>query len=128
VKSLSKNIVLLLALSLIVSFSGYILLTSMKLFALIPDLIILTVVFSFIAVLAIFVFQRGQSREPQSQTMHTLVSMSLKFLLELLLTIIWFIVAKKTFVGSVLMFFILYLAFSLFLIMIILKTLKNKSL
>jgi len=60
--------------------------------------------------------------------MHTLVSLSLKFLLELLLTIIWFILAKKTSSESVLMFFILYLAFSLFLILNILKALKNKSL
>jgi hypothetical protein len=127
-KSFSKYILSFSVLILLISFSGYFILTSMDLRSLIPDLFILTGVFLFINVAAIFIFLRGQSKEPQSQTMHTLVSLSLKFLLELVLTIFWFIVTKKTFAGSVLMFFVLYLTFSFFLIMIILKTLKNKSL
>jgi hypothetical protein len=128
VRSLSSNFISLLVFSLIVTCAGYLILTSVQLNQFFGDSIILIVAFSFIALLTILIFQRGQSRESHSQTMHTLVSLSVKFLLELLLTIIWFIIAKKTSSESVLMFFVLYLTFSLFSIWNILKTLKNKSL
>jgi hypothetical protein len=49
-----------------------------------------------------------------------------KFLLELGLVAIWFIVIKKTSLQSVLVFFVIYLTLTLFSIFIIFKTLKNK--
>jgi hypothetical protein len=60
--------------------------------------------------------------------MHTLFSFSLKFLLELILVLTWFFIAKKTGLPSVLSFFVLYLTFTLFLILIILKPLKKRPL
>jgi hypothetical protein len=60
--------------------------------------------------------------------MHTLLSVSFKFIIELILALIWFIVAKKTTFHSVLLFFVLYLAFTLISIWLILKTLKYRSL
>lgn len=92
------------------------------------DTLLLASGYIVIAVITLLIFKRGQSRKPDSQTMHTLFSLSLKFLLELLLALFWFIVAKKTSYASVLIFFILYLAFTLFTILVILKALKNKSL
>ena len=92
------------------------------------DFAFLSILFSIIFLTVISIFFRGQTRNPESQTMHTLVSVSLKFLLELVLVLIWFIVLKKTGMSNVIMFFLLYLAFSLFLLVTILKTLKNKSL
>jgi hypothetical protein len=94
----------------------------------IHDILLLAFGYTVIAVITLFIFIRGQSRKADSQTMHTLFSLSLKFLLELLLALFWFIVAKKTSHASVLIFFILYLAFTLFTIFVILKALKNKSL
>jgi len=128
VKSRLTTILYLLAFSLLVLCAGYLILTAKQLNHLLNESIVLTAIFSFISLSAVLIFFRGQSREPQSQTMHTFVSFSLKFLLELVLAIIWFILAKKTTSESVLIFFVLYLAFSLFLIWIILKALKNKSL
>ena len=123
-----RNFLSLLVFSLIVICAVYLFLTVVHLNLMLSEGIILTVVFSFISLITIFIFFRGQFRESQSQALHTLVSLSLKFLLELLLTIIWFIIAKKTSSESVLMFFVLYLAFSLFSILNILKALKNKPL
>jgi hypothetical protein len=60
--------------------------------------------------------------------LHSLVSISLKFLLEMLLALVWFIVAKKTSLTSVFIFFVIYLTLTLFSLSIILKTLKNKAL
>lgn len=128
VKPLLRNILYLTALSVIILFAGYFLLQNPDPNIPLADLVILTVVFLLISITSIVIFQRGQSREPQSQTLHTLVSMSVKLLLEMVLALLWFFVAKKTSSGSVFMFFILYLSFSLFSVLIILKTLKNKSL
>ena len=92
------------------------------------DIVILSLIFSVIALLTILIFLRGQDKEPDNQTLHTLVSVILKFLMELVLALIWFFVAKKTSLTSVIMFFVIYLTLTLFSIGVILKALKNKSL
>ena len=65
---------------------------------------------------------------PDVQTMHTLIAVSLKFILEMILALVWFILWKKNSLASVFIFFILYLSLSLFSIGVIMKTLKNKTL
>jgi hypothetical protein len=92
------------------------------------DIVILSTVFSFVAWITLFIFFRGQSKEPDSQTLYILVAISLKFLLEIIFALVWFFVAKKTYLASVLMFFVLYLCLTLYSMQIILKTLKNKAL
>jgi len=92
------------------------------------EIALLSGIFAFISLLAIIIFFRGQGKDAAVQTMHSLVSVTLKFLLELVLAFVWFFVAKKTGLSSVILFFVLYLAFTLFSVLIMLKTLKNKSL
>jgi hypothetical protein len=60
--------------------------------------------------------------------MHTLVSVSVKFLLEMVLALIWFIVIKKTMASAVVMFFVLYLTLTLFTTFVMLKALNIKTL
>jgi hypothetical protein len=60
--------------------------------------------------------------------MHLFVAIVLKMPLEMVLALIWFFVAKKTCTYSLLLFFVLYLAFSLYSILFMLNTLKNKPL
>lgn len=91
-------------------------------------IISLSAAFSFIALITIVIFLKGQTKEPESQTLFSLVSVGLKFLLEMVLALVWFIVAKKTSLQAVLIFFVLYLTLTLFSLLIIVKTLKNKSL
>ncbi len=128
VKSLFRNILYLTLLALLILITGSFLIPSRGSDSSMAELTILTIVFMLICVLSFVIFQRGQSRDPHSQTLHTLVSMSVKLLLEMVLALLWFLVAKKTSSGSVFMFFILYLSFSLFSVLTILKTLNNKSL
>jgi hypothetical protein len=109
-------------------FTGYLLASAASIILNYRDIAILSLSFSIIAFITLVIFLRGQTKGPDSQTLHTLVAVSLKFLLELPIALIWFIVAKKTSLASVLIFFVLYLTFTLFSIWIILKTLKNKSL
>lgn len=84
--------------------------------------------FSLISVVSLVIFFRGESKEADSQTLYILVAISLKFLLELIFALIWFIVIKKTGLSSVLMFFVLYLTLTLFSLCVMLITLKNKAL
>jgi len=127
-KPLHKYILLLLLLNILLLGAGYFLASVANLNNLCTDIAILSLVFSLITFITLVIFLRGQTKEPDSQTLHSLVAIGLKFLLELVLALIWFIVAKKTALPSVLIFFVLYLTFTLFSIRIILKTLKNKSL
>jgi hypothetical protein len=92
------------------------------------DVVILSFFFSLISAATLIIFFRGLTREPDSQTMHTLVSVSLKFLLDMILALVWFLISKKTYLESVFAFFVIYLSFTLFTISVILKVLKNRSL
>jgi hypothetical protein len=127
-KPLHKYILLLFLLDIMLPFTGYLLASAASIILNYRDIAILSLSFSIIAFITLVIFLRGQTKGPDSQTLHTLVAVSLKFLLELPIALIWFIVAKKTSLASVLIFFVLYLTFTLFSIWIILKTLKNKSL
>jgi len=91
------------------------------------DLIASASVFALISFITLNIFFKGQKKAPESQTLHSLVSISVKLLLEMVFALIWFIVAKKIGLQLVLLFFVLYLAFTLYSVFIIVKTLKTKS-
>jgi hypothetical protein len=93
-----------------------------------PDTVILASSFSVVALITLFIFFKGQTKEPDKQTLYSLVAVSLKFLLEIVFALLWFILAKKTSLQSVLMFFVLYLTLTLYAIWVIVKILKNKAL
>jgi hypothetical protein len=121
----------LFGLLILISFvliAGYLLLAFININASFSELAILTFCFSAIVLLILYVFHRGIKKEPEGQTMHLLAAISIKMLLEMALALLWFFVAKKTSVASLILFFVLYLAFSLFSITLMLNTLKNKSL
>ena len=92
------------------------------------DLLILSSAFTVIIIVCIIVFIKGLSKSPQKGFWHTLVSIGAKLLLEMTLVIFLFVIAKKNNFEVVLIFFILYLPFTLFLVLTILKTLKKKLL
>lgn len=127
-RTLKYNIYLLGIINIMLLTAGYLVIWLTDISVVFSDIIILAVLFSIISITVLIIFTRGQSREPDSQTLHTLLAISLKFLLEMFLAFLWFIIIKKTSLASVLLFFVLYLTFTLFSILIILKTLKNKSL
>ncbi len=127
-KQYRKIFIRLLLFSILLLLAGLIILKVTGIKYLYPDLVFLIFFFSLITFTALTIFLRGQSRGPESQTLHSLFSFSLKFLLELVLTLIWLIVLKKTAAALVIMFFLIYLSFTLFLVYIVLKALKNKSL
>lgn len=123
-----KYILLLVLLNILLLFTAYLLVSFIKLNLSFPDIAILSSTFTVIDFITLLIFLKGQAKEPDSQTLHTLVALSLKFLLEIVFALLWFIVAKKTSMPSVLIFFVLYLVLTLFTIWVIVKTLKNKAL
>jgi hypothetical protein len=125
---LHKYLLQLLLLYVLLLAAGYLFVSLVNPKISLNDIVILLTVFSFISLITLFIFFKGQPKEPDSQTLYILVAISLKFLLEIVFALIWFIVAKKTSLPSVLMFFVLYLTLTLFNIYIILKTLKNRAL
>jgi hypothetical protein len=92
------------------------------------NVFILSLSFSAISALTLIIFFRGRDRDPDSQTLHTLVAVSLKFLLDMILALIWFFISKNTSLSSVFVFFVIYLTLTLFTIFIILKVLRTRSL
>lgn len=127
-KSVLSHIFYLLLLTLIITAAGYGISAAAKINILSSDILILTSLFAFVTLTAIVVFTIGARRQPRNQTFLSLVALGLKFILEMILALVWFFIAKKTGAASVVLFFLLYLAFTLFLIFVILNTLKDKSL
>jgi len=128
VKSFISDILSLLLFSFLLLTAGFLLFHLAKSSEYQSPFTLLTTSFLIIIAVSIAVFNKGLSKNPESHTFHTFIAIGLKFLLEMILALIWFVVLKKTEVQSVFMFFILYLAFSLFLIIFMLKTLKNRAL
>jgi F0F1-type ATP synthase assembly protein I len=84
--------------------------------------------FSFISMISFLIFIKGQKKEAESQGMYSLVSIGLKFLLELVLIAIFFIVVKKNSLQYVVLFFVIYLTLTLYLVFTLLNILKTKHL
>ena len=88
----------------------------------------LTLTFSIISFTTLIIFFIGQTKAPGDQLLYTLTAISLKFILAAVAALIWFVVAKNFQTQYVLLFFILYLAFTFFLVIVILNVLNNKAL
>ena len=127
-KKLIKPVLFLLILEILVIVAGLIMAGYVNIGLEFFEIIAVSAGFTLITLLTFIVFFRGQDREPSSQTMHSMVAISFKFLIELVFAFVWFFIAKKTGLSAVLLFFVLYLTFTLFSVIVILKTLKNKSL
>jgi len=124
----ARTIFLLAILEMTVLVVGFIITSGIESGLEYKEIILSSAGFTIIAFFALIIFFRGRHKELASQTMHTLVAISLKFLAELIFAFLWFFVGKKTGISSVVLFFVLYLTFTLFSVMVILKTLKSKSL
>jgi hypothetical protein len=127
-KYIKKYLFPLLLLEIVAIIAGYLVSQNCGCNLIFGEIVLLSFLFLLNTLVALFIFFRGQDRGPESQTMHSLVALTLKFLIELAIAFVWFIIAKKTGITSVLSFFVLYLTFTLFSVLLILKTLKYKSL
>jgi hypothetical protein len=81
--------------------------------------------FFFISALSLAIFYSARKRNPDGKIISTFVALSLKTLLCLVFALIIFLVFKKKDSGTVILFFIIYLGFTLFVVFSMLNTLKK---
>ncbi len=98
-----------------------------------PDLfnpvsaVILAGGFSITAFISLLIFFNGQRSDPEKSVFMTLITLGVKMLLSFVLALLFFVVFKNSRTGSVILFFILYLAFTVFVFLTIFSVLKKKS-
>ena len=80
----------------------------------------------FVNLVVISLFFKGKRKDPKKSLLYTFSAISAKFLLYLLFIVIYFLVTKNLSTTYLIVFFILYLAFTLFTVLAIVKALKAK--
>lgn len=118
----------LLLLCLLIITGGYLLVRFFEIPLFFNDIVTLTASFSAIGVISGIIFTTGLKKGPEARTMYLMVAWVFKLLLEMVLALLWFLIVKKTYLASVILFFVLYLAISLYSMFFILNTLKSKPL
>ncbi|MCA1741002.1 MAG: hypothetical protein LC630_00735 [Bacteroidales bacterium] len=122
-----RHYLLLLILSMVI------IITVLGLNRILPDLfnpvssVILAGAFSIIAFISLLIFFNGQRSDPEKSVFMTLITLGVKMLLSFVLALLFFVVFKNSQTGSVILFFILYLAFTVFVFLTIFNVLKRKS-
>jgi hypothetical protein len=91
------------------------------------DAVVLTACFTVAALISLLIFFDGTSSDAKKSVLMTLVAVSVKFLLSLIIALLFFVIFKNRETGSVILFFILYLAFTVFILLTFLNILKKKS-
>jgi hypothetical protein len=89
--------------------------------------LLLTGGFAISALASLIVFFRGAGKNPETSVFTTLIALGIKLLLSLVLALLFFVVLKNRDTGSLLLFFILYLAFTVYVILTFLSVLKKRS-
>lgn len=92
------------------------------------SIVLLLPSFFLICSLSLTIFNIGMTKPADVQSLFTLSAIGIKFFLVAILALVYFVTFKKSELEFVLLFFILYLTFTFYLIRVILKTLNNRSL
>jgi hypothetical protein len=125
VKGTLKNFLLLILLALAFLSAGLITGYFYTSLVNLTTLCIVVPVFFFISALSLAIFFNAHKRNPDGKIVSTFVALSLKTLLCLVFALIIFLVFKKKDSGTVILFFIIYLGFTLFVVFSMLNTLKK---
>jgi len=83
--------------------------------------------FAVISLSAFIIFFSGIKKDTEGSVFHTLIALGVKMLLSFVFALLFFIVFKNRGTGSVILFFVLYLEFTLFVVFTFLSVLKSKS-
>lgn len=124
---LTKRILNASILSLAIVLGGFIL---NKLIPVFPDkdaIVILVVSFYILSLLVLGLNFLGAKKEPEAQSLFTLGAVGLKFLFSAVIALLYFAVFKKTGLLNILLFFVLYLTFTVSLISVLIKDLNNRT-
>jgi hypothetical protein len=75
--------------------------------------------------ICIVIAHAGKSKTADVQVLYNLTATGLKFLLPAILAVVWFRLLKNSSDADVLLFFVVYLAFGITTVLLIIKRLKN---
>ena len=92
------------------------------------SMLLLMATFVAISSLCIYIFYLGRSKENGKDSIFTLSALGLKFILSMVAALVWFAVLKKVETGEFILFFVIYLTFTIFLIRVIVKEMKDSAL
>jgi len=83
--------------------------------------------FTLTAFISLMIFFRGVWSDSEKSVFMTFMALGVKMLLSFVLALLFIAVFKNNQTGSVILFFILYLAFTVFVFLTIFSVLKKKS-
>jgi hypothetical protein len=89
--------------------------------------ILLTIGFTLAALSSLLLFFRGFYSDSSESVFLTLIALGLKMLVSFVLALLYFLVFKNLTTGSVVLFFVLYLAFTVYVVLTFTSVLKKKS-
>ncbi len=101
-----------------------------RLFSSAPDTagaIFLASGFALTAFISLLIFFNGYASDRDKSVFMTLIAMGVKMLLVFVLALLYILVFKNDAIGSLILFFILYLAFTFYVIITFISVLKRKS-
>ena len=87
----------------------------------------LTAGFTLAAFISLLIFFNGYHSDRERRVFMTLIALGVKMLLSFVLALLFFLVFKNDATGSVILFFILYLAFTVYVVLTFTGVLKKKS-
>lgn len=93
----------------------------------INDILLLTGGFAVIAMAALVIFFQGTEGKGEKRVFATLIAIGVKMLLSFVLALLFIVVFKNKESGSVILFFVLYLSFTFFVILTFLRIIRRKS-
>lgn len=89
--------------------------------------VFLTAGFTIAAFISLLIFFNGYYSDRERSVFITLIALGVKMLLTFVLALLFFLVFKNDATGSVVLFFILYLAFTVYVVLTFTGVLKKKS-
>jgi peptidoglycan/LPS O-acetylase OafA/YrhL len=89
--------------------------------------VLLATGFAFAAFISLLIFFNGFFADSEKSVFMTLIALGVKMLLSFVLALLFLLVFKNDSTGSLILFFILYLAFTFYVILTFTGVLKKKS-
>jgi len=93
----------------------------------VKNILLLTGGFAFITMAALVIFFHGTEGSGEKRVFATLIAIGVKMLLSFVLALLFIVVFKNTQTSSVILFFVLYLAFTVFVFLTFFRIVKQKS-
>jgi len=90
--------------------------------------VIITIIFFFLVNMGVlFAFFRGLDKNPRNGLLYTFAAISAKFLAYIIYILLFYLLTKNLSSNYLILFFILYLSFTIFILLALIKELKTRE-